>query len=995
MQLGHVLYRILIRMMLTGACLLLVAWPLYSAEVVRVGVYQNPPLIDFDDRGRVQGLFADLLRKIAENEGWSLDFVPGSWDEGLANLSAEKIDILVSMAHTPQREREFLFSTETVFSNWGQIYAPAENTLESILDLQGKEVAVLKGDVHYAQPNGLKDLAVKFSLNVKFLEYPDYSSVLNALRTGSADAALGSRITHAGLKPDDQVVKTPVVLNPVSVRYAFSQTGGDRFKEAVDRQLITWKDDPGSYYYQRVEAWLGGGVPSSIPRWVWPGIEILGLLLLLQLSAAVISRYQVKKGLRDISAKNAQLESEIAERRRVEQELARERTLFGAALNSVPDGLILCNPDREIVRCNPGVTRIFGYAPEELQGRKTVVLYASEEEHERQGRLRFNRGAEENLQPYVVSYARKDGSRFSGETLGTVIKSPAGEVLGYLGAIRDITVRRQAEEALQRELDINRSIAELSRLLLSPSTAEEISLAILEKAKILTGSRHGFVGHVDPVSGHLVCPTMSHEVWEGEPLPAKDVVFSSFSGLWGVVLRERRPLLSNQPQQHPHSSGVPEGHVPIRRFLGVPAVDEDACLGVLILANAETEYQEKDQELLERLAAIYALALKNKWSAEAISQNEDRFKHLAHHDSLTQLPNRLLFNDRLYHAMSKARRSGRQAALLFFDLDRFKIINDSLGHEIGDQVLKAVAQRLQGLVRASDTVARFGGDEFVILLEEVQDAASVATFANKVLVALAAPLEVKGHELFVTTSIGISLFPNDGEDGEALIKSADVAMFRAKEKGRNLFQFYTADMNARTHQLLMLENDLRRALEHEQLKLHFQPQIDFVTGNVIGMEALVRWHHPEKGLVLPEEFLPLAEETGLIVPIGEWVLHQACEQGCRWLQDGRQAVRMAVNISARQLRQPGFLSMVEWILEETGFDARWLELEITESALMENVKEMQPLLTALDQRGIRLAIDDFGTGYASLSYLSKFPIRNLKIDRSFLTDVTGSRWPNP
>lgn len=370
--------------------------------------------------------------------------------------------------------------------------------------------------------------------------------------------------------------------------------------------------------------------------------------------------------------------------------------------------------------------------------------------------------------------------------------------------------------------------------------------------------------------------------------------------------------------------------------------------------------------------------------------NQIRLHRLAHHDPLTDLPNRLLFHDRLQHAMVKARRENHPVALLFMDLDRFKMINDSLGHEAGDRVLREVASRLRSWVRQSDTVARLGGDEFVIVLEKVKGPADVAGIAQKILRNLPQAIFLEEQELFVTTSIGISLFPTDGLDVKGLMKCADVAMYRAKEQGRNAYQFYTPDMNANAHGVLQLESRLRKAIDRQQLVLHYQPQLELTSSRLVGMEALIRWRHPERGLIFPGEFIPLAEETGLIVPIGDWVLRTACAQARAWQENHSRPLRVAVNISPRQFRQAGLSRTVEGILEESGLAPRFLELEITEGTVMDNPEEATRTMRELTSMGVNLAIDDFGSGYSSLGYLKRFPISKLKIDQTFVREIPSN-----
>jgi len=376
-----------------------------------------------------------------------------------------------------------------------------------------------------------------------------------------------------------------------------------------------------------------------------------------------------------------------------------------------------------------------------------------------------------------------------------------------------------------------------------------------------------------------------------------------------------------------------------------------------------------------------------KMAENALREQQSRLNYMAFHDSLTSLPNRSLFYDRIYHGLARARRSNSKVALMLLDIDRFKNINDSLGHDAGDILLKAIAIRLNEGVRDMDTVARLGGDEFVIVLEGIHDLDDVIFVANKLLATLSRPLEISGHSISTTVSIGVSMFPEDGSDTDELLKNADIAMYKAKEAGKNNCQFYAKGMNATAVNYLLLENDLRRAIDQKQLILHYQPQIDLQTGELMGVEALVRWQHPERGLVSPAHFIPLAEETGLIVPIGEWVLHEACRQQKLWLDAGIMVGKVAVNLSPRQFRQKNFPGKVEAILEDTGLDAKYLELEITESCAMEHAGETINQLNQLNQMGMFLAIDDFGTGYSSLAYLQRFPIQKLKIDRSFIHEI--------
>ncbi|WP_458038446.1 putative bifunctional diguanylate cyclase/phosphodiesterase [Massilia alkalitolerans] len=367
-----------------------------------------------------------------------------------------------------------------------------------------------------------------------------------------------------------------------------------------------------------------------------------------------------------------------------------------------------------------------------------------------------------------------------------------------------------------------------------------------------------------------------------------------------------------------------------------------------------------------------------------------KMKHLAQHDFLTSLPNRVLLNDRITQAIALARRSNTCPALLFLDLDKFKHINDSLGHGVGDHLLQAVAARLLQCVRTSDTVSRHGGDEFVVLLAAERRPQDAALAAEKILVAMSSPFAVDGHQLHTSTSIGISVFPFDGLDAAALIKNADTAMYHAKERGRNGYQFFRHDMNARAVERQLVESNLRRALERAEFALYYQPKLDLENRTITGVEALLRWEHPEWGMVLPERFIHIAEECGLVVPLGRWVLREACAQAVRWRDSGVAPVSIAVNVSAMEFRHRDFFDHALAIFEATGVDPAWLQLELTESVLMRDVAASARLLAKFKAMGVQIAVDDFGTGYSSLSYLNEFPIDVLKIDQSFVRAIDGN-----
>ncbi|WP_072767377.1 bifunctional diguanylate cyclase/phosphodiesterase [Nitrosospira sp. Nsp11] len=424
------------------------------------------------------------------------------------------------------------------------------------------------------------------------------------------------------------------------------------------------------------------------------------------------------------------------------------------------------------------------------------------------------------------------------------------------------------------------------------------------------------------------------------------------------------------------------------------AREGEATLREGVIRAADVVQAKRSEDRLRMMQDANAQLVISGIEAHKMTQQVETAKaqldHLAHHDVLTGLPNRMLLQDRLSHAIELARRQGRQFAMLFMDLDRFKHINDSLGHAVGDQLLQSVARRLVRCMRHSDTVSRQGGDEFVVLLSSIKHPDDVAISAQKILTALAVPHHIGELELHVSVSIGISIYPDDGRDAEALTKSADTAMYHAKENGRDNYKFFEQAMNIRAVQRQSIEVGLRRALERREFVLHYQPKINLHSNLIVGVEALIRWQHPERGLMPPLQFLPIAEDCGLILPIGRWVLREACLQAQAWIRIGLRPITIAVNTSALEFNATDFLENIRATLDDTGLEPRYLELELTESVLMRDAEFTDSILHGLADLGVKLAIDDFGTGYSSLSYLRQFPIDTLKIDQSFVSRITSS-----
>jgi len=473
------------------------------------------------------------------------------------------------------------------------------------------------------------------------------------------------------------------------------------------------------------------------------------------------------------------------------------------------------------------------------------------------------------------------------------------------------------------------------------------------------------VNEVDPTGFHLTHVTRLSEAMSHLEENEHDIVLLDLSLPDAQGLRTVKDVLS----QHP---GLP--------IVVLSGMDDEAIAVQAVQAGAQ-DYLVKgmgDGNLLIR-SLRYSIERK---------QTEERLSYLAQFDHLTGLANRTLFNDRLAQAISWADRNDHLVALLFLDLDHFKSINDSLGHNAGDRLLITVADRLKSCVRKTDVVSRFGGDEFTVILEGLTAAKDAASVAQKILEALLPPFDLDGHEVYVTASLGISMYPHDGGTTDELLRYADTAMYRAKEQGRNTYQYFTADMNKRAFEMLAFRNSLHKALDNEEFLIHYQPLVDLRSQRIIGAEALIRWEHPQYGLVYPGRFIPLAEETELIIPIGEWVLRTACEKCKLWNEQGHGPIGISINISARQFQQRELPHVVDSILSETDLDPGLLSLELTEGSLMDDTHVASSMLFMLKEMGVRISIDDFGTGYSSLSYLKRFPIETLKIAQTFVVDIT-------
>jgi diguanylate cyclase (GGDEF)-like protein/PAS domain S-box-containing protein len=625
-----------------------------------------------------------------------------------------------------------------------------------------------------------------------------------------------------------------------------------------------------------------------------------------------------------------------------------------AVLSAIVDALVSVDAQGNIESLNPSAVRMFGHRPQQLAGQSIDCILP--------GMAAEFAGLSGELPASERDRSWQQGSEtlaLHGETGSFPVEVSVGrlELAGrrsFIANVHDITQRKKVTAIVEEQREFLENLVQQSAVPIFVLDPQHQVLIWNRACEELTGiAAKEMIGEAQP---------------------------------WRAFYPDKRPVLADividgeWEQAHEHygafnkSRVIPEGLQSESWFKNLNGQDRFIVFDAAPIRNAKGE-------LLAVIETLKDITKRKRY--------EEQLEYQANHDGLTSLPNRNLLNDRIRQALLISRRNQHEVAVFLLDLDNFKLINDSLGHDGGDQLLKLVAERLNACVRAGDTVARQGGDEFVVIVSD-QAASDIApVIAGKILEAVARPLRVNGHELVVTVSVGISVSPRDGEDVQTLVRNAEVAMYRAKEQGQNAFQFYTGEMNARSLARMTMEKHLRRALERDELLLYYQPKVSLSSGLITGMEALVRWQSPDLGLITPDIFIPLAEETGLIVPIGAWVLKTACAQNKAWQEAGLPLLSVAVNLSPRQFRQQNIASVIEECLRETGLAPYFLELEITESMVMHDVDRVTLVLNELKRMGVSLAMDDFGTGYSSLSYLKRFPFDKLKIDQSFVRDITS------
>ncbi len=645
--------------------------------------------------------------------------------------------------------------------------------------------------------------------------------------------------------------------------------------------------------------------------------------------------------------------------------------LFGELIENAFEIIIIINVDGIICYANPSIKRVLGYTAAELIGMNLAQLVHADDAPGTValiGQIKSGR-LTDGMRHHVIEacFHRKDGSRTTLESVFKMLDTPT--VKGIVVNARDITERKFEEtlrngtsailEMIATDMPVQEILMRLVKIIESHSDDIICAILLLKEDKV---QLHFGAGSSIP----LEC---MHAI-EATAFAQRDAV---------SCIDIRQDVHWAGHLQHAEQHGL-------RAYHAQPILcSQGSILGMFNMYFKESRApRETEMNIASSAIRLAAITLERHQANEKIG-------HMAYHDALTGLPNRILLKDRLNQAIVHAQRIKDGVALLFIDLDQFKLINDSLGHHIGDRLLQAVAQRLQFCMRKDDTLARFGGDEFVLVLMSPADGHSAGQVAEKIRDTLQPPISVEGHELHVGCSIGISLYPDDGDDTETLMRNADIAMYHAKERGRGNFQYFTSDLNVVAQYRHSIAHQLRQALAKNEFRLDYQCQVDMDSGMIFGIEALIRWRQPERGVVEPLEFIPIAEDTGLILPIGEWVLREGCTQLKRWLDDGNPHLSMSINLSVRQVLQPDIVGIIERILDETGLPASALNLEVTENILMMPLEENMSTLKQLSKLGVKLSLDDFGTGYSSLSYLQRFSLNVLKIDQSFVRGIGNDK----
>lgn len=1077
---------------------LALAWPAH-AQTLRVGLYENEPKLFTSPHGEASGIFPDLLRAVAAQEGWTLQFVRCEWSDCLAQLERGELDLMPDVAQTDERLRRFAFHQTPALQSWSQLYRRPGLTVNTVLDVQGLRIAVLRDSV---QESTLRAMLSGFGIQAELVPVASFAQAFQTVADGRADLAAVNHFFGSYQSGWYGLVITPIMWNPSKLFIAAPKGRHAAVLETIDRRLRAWQADDRSPYFQALRRWIGPRAEAVLPDWVpkaLAGAASLGVGLGV---AVVWLRRRVRRAVADLEAAHHNLR---------------------ATLQAIPD--TLCEIDAE-GRCtavhamSPGAEAVLGL---QWTGRFVQDLLPPDTALVLLGAVR--QALEEGVSHgCVLAVQTPTGPRWF--ELSVARKASDTGTPTALVLARNITDRRNAEVRVHHVSRLYAALGQANEAVIRAAHADRMIAGVCEAAVAVGGLALAWVGWIDRST-----QTVRPQAWYG---PGREALRHLV-----LPLQAQDPSQPADPVANALQTGVPcwcqdyladpplapwyavaQAHgwrslaaIPLRRGDGVEGVlvlyaqainafddqtqvlllrmaraleygleklarDEERRHLVVELRRSEQRYRRITESIrdviwtldpqtmrftyvspsVERLrgytpqevmaqpfdaalppdvaselrvhvqrdlsdfragrlrpedVVIRELPQPRKdgslvWTEVVVNYVEDpltgaveihgvtrdiserkaaqaRIEQLAHFDQLTGLPNRTQLNQLLEKHLALAQRNAHALAVVFVDLDHFKTINDSLGHEAGDQLLVQVAQRLLGVCRSSDIPSRMGGDEFVVILTET-DAAGATHFAQRLIEAMRAPVHVAHSEISVGLSIGVALFPDDGTEADVLLRKADGAMYQAKAAGRNDFRFFTPDLQARSDRLLALSTALARAVELEQMAVHYQPLVSLRSGRVIAAEALLRWHHPELGDVSPAEFVPVAENTGRILELGRWVLSTAARHASDWHMPGDE-LTVAVNISAVQFRHRDFVETVRGVLQREGLPAQRLELELTESIPMGEPAAAAAILERLAELSVRVSIDDFGAGYSSLGYLKKLGFYKLKIDRSFVIDI--------
>ncbi|MCW6035786.1 EAL domain-containing protein [Spirulina subsalsa FACHB-351] len=894
-----------------------------GAEVVRVGVYQNPPKVFRDNTGNPGGFWVEILNEIARREHWALQYVPCEWERCLAEVEGGELDLMLDVAYSEERDRLFDFNQEVVLLSWSVVYSRAGLTLNSILDLDHKRVAVLRDSIHVP---ALESYTASFEVSPELVKVEDFKEMFQLLDQGEVDAGVVNHFFGQWIAPQYRVERTTILLNPSRLHFVTAKGQNRHLLKAIDHHLLNLLEDGNSTYYQARQQWL-----EPRKRWGWEEVRYLLLKVIV---------YAPLLGMGGVMLWNYALKQEIKQRQQAELALKKSEQRFHNMAANVPGAIfqyvLRSDGSDGVTYMSPGCYGLWEVEAAEVveNGR---ILWEMVHREDREAMYESVMQSAQTLQPWSWQWRiiTPSGRLKWLEASAQPERRENGDVV-WDTLITDVSDRKATEIALQKNEERLRLVTENMRDLVCLHDLEGCYVYVTPSCQTLLGySPSELLGHspyefIHPEDGELVRQSTHYPAQQG--LVRSPITYRARHkrGDWLWLETLTQPIFNERGEvQH---------------------------------------LQTTSRDVSDRV------------------RMEEALKHKALHDELTGLPNRSLLTERLDLAMKCLKRHPqRQFAVLFLDLDQFKVVNDSLGHCVGDNLLVAVGQLLKELIRETDLPARLGGDEFVILLEELTEVEAAVRVAEQILLALRSPLKLGEREVFITTSIGIVIGTSDYHRPEELLRDADLAMYRAKQNGRGNYAIFDPTLHQQVLQRLQIENDLRKALEQEEFILYYQPIIHLASQKVRGFEALIRWQHPQRGFIPPDQFITIAEETGLITPIGLWVLQTACHQLAIWqAQCPQQGLKMSVNLSVSQLDSQ-LLTQLDEVLTRYALPRNSLVLEITESMLVENVNANYELLNQVKARGVGLSIDDFGTGYSSLSYLHCLPVDALKIDRAFVS----------